>query len=41
MSPQQWRVQLNELARWLGLEKFEVISRRGELLRELRRQRGG
>jgi uncharacterized protein len=34
-------VQLNELARWLGLEEFEVMSRRGELLRELRRQRGG
>jgi uncharacterized protein len=31
--------ELNEMARWLGLEKFEVSSRRGELLRELRRQR--
>jgi uncharacterized protein len=29
--------RLDELARWLGLEKFATISRRGELMRALRR----
>jgi uncharacterized protein len=31
--------QLDELARWLGLERVETISRRGELMRQLRRAR--
>ncbi|MGH8177448.1 MAG: winged helix-turn-helix domain-containing protein [Steroidobacter sp.] len=33
------RVRLDELAHWLGLETFEVTSRRGELMRALRPQR--
>jgi uncharacterized protein len=30
--------RLQDLARWLGLEKFEVCSRRGELMRSLRQR---
>jgi uncharacterized protein YcaQ len=35
--------QLQSMAQWLGLEGFEVISRRGELLKvleQVRRTRG-
>jgi uncharacterized protein len=33
--------RLDELARWLGLERFVTISRRGELMRALRRTEPG
>lgn len=32
-------VQLQALAEWLGLEKFEVVSRRGELMKLLRQRK--
>ena len=32
--------RLTELARWLGLEGYEVCSRRGELMRALKRRKG-
>jgi uncharacterized protein len=31
--------RLQDLARWLGLDEFEVFSRRGELMRSLRQRR--